>query len=65
VKIEHCKTEDMIADFFTKPLQGRRFQVLRDLILNKRDSSTLQYMSVLGNSITGILLRLRQMNEYV
>jgi hypothetical protein len=49
VKIEHCKTEDMIADFFTKPLQGRRFQVLRDLILNKRDSSTLQYMSVLGN----------------
>jgi hypothetical protein len=23
VKIEHCKTENMIADFFTKPLQGK------------------------------------------
>ena len=37
VKIEHCKTKDMIADFFTKFLQGRRFQVLRDLILNKKN----------------------------
>jgi hypothetical protein len=55
VKIEHCKTENMIADFFTKPLQGKRFQVLRDLIQNKRDSSTLQYRSMLGNNITGIL----------
>jgi len=49
VKIEHCSTDCMVADFFTKPLQGRRFQILRDLILNKQSSSVLQYRSMLGN----------------
>jgi hypothetical protein len=28
VKIEHCPTGDMLADFFTKPLQGKQFQKL-------------------------------------
>jgi len=50
VKIEHCSMDCMVADFFTKPLQGKRFQILRDLILNKQDSSVLQYRSILGNS---------------
>jgi len=50
VKIEHCKTEDMIADFFTKPLQGERFRILRDVILNRETISDSQYKSVLGNS---------------
>jgi len=50
IKIEHCKTEYMIADFFTKPLQGRRFQILRDIILNRDNISVSQYRSVLGNS---------------
>ncbi len=26
VKVEHCVLDDMIADFFTEPLQGLRFQ---------------------------------------
>jgi len=51
VILEHCSTDCMMADFFTKPLQGRRFQILRDLIVNKQDSSALQYRSVLGNNI--------------
>jgi len=38
VKIEHCCAEDMIADFFTKPLQGRKFKIMRDLILNRSHS---------------------------
>jgi hypothetical protein len=50
VKIEHCKTEDMIAVFFTKPLQGKRFRILRDVILNRETISDSQYKSVLGNS---------------
>jgi hypothetical protein len=50
VKIEHCRTEDMIADFFTKPLQGKRFKLLRDIILNRDATSDSQYRSVLGNS---------------
>ncbi len=49
ITIEHCISEEMIADFFTKPMQGARFQIFRDLILNI-PGSTLQYRSVLGNS---------------
>jgi len=33
IKVEHCPTEEMIADFFTKPLQGTLFRKFRDLIL--------------------------------
>jgi hypothetical protein len=48
VKIEYCSTKDMVTDFFTKPLQGKRFRMMRDLILNHSDNySPLQYMSVL------------------
>jgi hypothetical protein len=36
--------------FLTKPLQGKRFQMMRDLILNQKDSSVLQYRSMLENS---------------
>jgi hypothetical protein len=32
-KLEHCPTEDVIADILTKPLQGKLFFRLRDLIL--------------------------------
>jgi hypothetical protein len=34
VKIQHCDTKDMLADFFTKPLQGKLFYKLRDAVLN-------------------------------
>ena len=37
VKIEHCPTERMIADFFTKPLQGRLFRLLRDYVMGVVD----------------------------
>jgi hypothetical protein len=47
VSIEHCATEDMVADFFTKPIQGKRFQIMRDIILNRRSAE--QYRSVLEN----------------
>jgi Reverse transcriptase (RNA-dependent DNA polymerase) len=39
VKIEHCPTADMIADFFMKPLQGTQFRKLRDQIMNIAPSS--------------------------
>ena len=54
VNIEHCSTENMVVDFFTKPLQGKRFRMMRDLILNRSDNySPLQYRSVLENNETG------------
>ncbi len=56
VSIEHCATEDMVADFFTKPIQGKRFQILRDVILNRNtEASPSQYRSVLGNSTENIV----------
>ena len=33
LKIEHCPTDLMVGDFFTKPLQGAKFQYFRNLIL--------------------------------
>jgi hypothetical protein len=34
VRIEYCPTAEMVADFFTKPLQGSLFRKLRGIILN-------------------------------
>ena len=39
VTIEHCPTEDMLADYFTKPLQGAQFKKLRDIVMNVAPSS--------------------------
>ena len=33
VTIIHCPTKEMIADYFTKPLQGALFRKFRDLIM--------------------------------
>ena len=34
VRIEYCPTEEMLGDFFTKPVQGGQFYFLRDGIMN-------------------------------
>ena len=34
VKVAYCPTENMLADFFTKPLQGGAFKRMRSTILN-------------------------------
>ena len=34
LRAEYCPTGYMVADFFTKPLQGALFRRLRDIILN-------------------------------
>jgi hypothetical protein len=34
VKIEHCPTDKMVGDYFTKPLQGTKFRQFRDAIMN-------------------------------
>ena len=33
VKVEYCPTEQMVADFFTKPLQGNLFYKLKRVIM--------------------------------
>jgi len=48
LNVQHCGTDDMIADYFTKPLQGSQFRKFRDLILEITDiDSTDQIRSVL------------------
>jgi hypothetical protein len=37
VRIEYCPTNDMIADFFTKPLQGMLFKKFRSMIMNIKE----------------------------
>ena len=34
MRIVHCPTDMLIADFYTKPLQGKQFCIFRNLILN-------------------------------
>ena len=34
VSIRYCPTEDMIADYMTKPTVGKKFQMLRDYVMN-------------------------------
>ena len=41
VEIKFLPTDEMVADFFTKPLQGRKFVEFRNIILNlPQDSVT-------------------------
>ena len=37
LRVEYYPTEMMIADFYTKPLQGKLFRLFRNLILNVND----------------------------
>ena len=41
IKVKCCPTEKMIADFFTKPLQGNLFRLFRDIILGHKHISEL------------------------
>ena len=42
IQVEYCPTEKMVADFFTKPLQGGLFKKFRDIILGYKHISTLE-----------------------
>ena len=49
VSVEYCPTEHMLADYFTKPLQGSQFKIFRNRIMNYNpdEESNLNYRSVL------------------
>ena len=42
VRVEYCPTGIMLADYFTKPLQGRAFKLFRDVIMGYRHISILK-----------------------
>ena len=33
-KLKYCPTDSMIADYFTKPLVGKKFEDMRKIIMN-------------------------------
>jgi hypothetical protein len=41
IKVIYCPTEHMVADFFTKPLQGKLFHYLKSIIMGQEPISTL------------------------
>ena len=41
INIVYCPTERMMADYFTKPLQGSLFKKLRDVIMGHTHPDTL------------------------
>jgi hypothetical protein len=42
IEVVYCPTEDMLADFFTKPLQGSLFEKFRSVIMGEAHISTLR-----------------------
>jgi hypothetical protein len=41
ISVRHCPTLQMLADFFTKPLQGNLFRRFRDVVLGRCHTDTL------------------------
>ena len=44
-KVMYCPTEEMIADFFTKPLQGAQFVKFRDAVLGIDAKNDAEYLA--------------------
>ena len=44
--VDYCPTDIMLADFLTKPLQGYKFQLFRDVIMGYKPISALFVSSV-------------------
>ena len=42
IKIEYCPTELMVADYFTKALQGNLFRAMRDTIMGLESFDSLK-----------------------
>ena len=40
-KIEYCSTDEILANYFTKPLQGKKFVKSKNMILGMEPSTTI------------------------
>ena len=46
MNIEHCMTHRLLADYFTKPLQGKKFKAYRNLIIGYKHINSLSELGV-------------------
>ena len=47
LRVSYCPTGDMLADYFSKPLQGSLFRKFRNLILNVNPKGELNMLEAL------------------
>ena len=50
LRVQHCPTDIMLADFFTKPLQGKKFIMFCRVIMGWDNVSTLWQYALKNNS---------------
>ena len=67
LSLEHCPTEEMLADYFTKPLQGSLFVRLRNHIMGAEfeDGTPQTQRSVLGHDDTHATTEASKQNQAV
>jgi hypothetical protein len=55
VNIEYCSTDEMLADYMTKPLVGNKFKLFRDLIIMNLQGKhhRIKQQECVGKEITG------------
>jgi hypothetical protein len=54
IRIEYCPTGIMVADYFTKPLQGAIFRKLRDMVMGNTEIPLPQDIAVPTNGIPAV-----------
>ena len=54
IKVEYCPTEQMLADFYTNPLQGSLFRKFRDVIMGYKPLSSLKEKKLLIKERVGM-----------
>ena len=57
LRIEYCPTEEMFADFFTKPLQGSLFRKMRAVLMNLPDDTPLSVTTPRPQECVGNVIR--------
>jgi hypothetical protein len=60
IEVVYCPTDDMVADFFTKPLQGVKFRRFRNLVMNCEHD---EYGPVNTDTGLSINVHLRRVDE--
>ena len=53
MELKHCPTKDMIADFYTKPLQGKNYYKMRQMIMGHVTMPAEERVGKYNKKLTG------------